>query len=79
MALDGFALRFTEAELLADRCPGPARRGSVLQYAATELWADRGFVLDAVTQNWFMLRDAATELRADRGVVLAAVTRCGGA
>ena len=45
MALDGVAPRYTEAELLADRYPGPAQRGSVLQYAATELKADRGFVL----------------------------------
>ena len=51
------------------------QNGRTLQFASTELRADRAVVLAAVTQNGLALVYASKKLRADRDVVLAAVTR----
>ena len=75
VAINGYALGHSSAELRADRAVVLAINGyAALQHASAELRADRAVVLAAVTNNGYVLQHASAELRA---VVLAAVTNNG--
>ena len=51
------------------------QNGYALEYAPTDLKADKEVVLAAVTQNGDALKYASTDLKADKEVVLAAVAQ----
>ena len=84
---DHDALRYASTELRADICEvllegGRENKGQALLFASRELWADRGFLQEAVRQNGNALRyatDADPELEADRELVLEAVRQNGNA